>query len=156
MRFLSNFGCKIIFVCSVNFWHQQDSNSVFKGSIGHVTSQCKWPICVSPGGSRNRDSTVLAVPRPHRFFFCTLLQLEGKDTCQLVIQVYYLFTVPVPQNWETYLDERKLEKVDKILCYLLLIHFSVFLGFRWFFLRSSLSLVLIIKGAIEGSNMSPL
>ena len=44
MRFLSNFGCKIIFVCSVNFWHQQDSNSLFKGSIDHVTSQCKWPI----------------------------------------------------------------------------------------------------------------
>ena len=41
MRFLSNFGCKIIFMCSVNFWHQQDSNSLFKGSIGHVTSYCK-------------------------------------------------------------------------------------------------------------------
>ena len=38
MRFLSNFGCKIIFVCSNNFWHQQDSNSLYKGSIGHVTS----------------------------------------------------------------------------------------------------------------------
>ena len=45
MRFLSNFGCKIIFMCSVHFWHQQDSNSLFKGSIGRVTSQCKWPIC---------------------------------------------------------------------------------------------------------------
>ena len=32
MHFLSNFGCKIIFICSVNFWHQQDSNSLFKGS----------------------------------------------------------------------------------------------------------------------------
>ena len=31
MRFLSNFGCKIIFMCSVNFCHQQDSNSSFKG-----------------------------------------------------------------------------------------------------------------------------
>ena len=38
MRFPSNFGCKIIFMCSVNFLHQQDSNSLFKGSIGHVTS----------------------------------------------------------------------------------------------------------------------
>ena len=38
MRFLSNFGCEIIFMCSVNFWHQQDSNSLFKGSIGHVTT----------------------------------------------------------------------------------------------------------------------
>ena len=38
MRFLSNFGCKIIFICSVNFWHQQASNALFEGSIGHVTS----------------------------------------------------------------------------------------------------------------------
>ena len=38
MRPLSNFGCKIIFMCSVNFWHEQDSNLLFKGSIGHVTS----------------------------------------------------------------------------------------------------------------------
>ena len=44
MRFLSNFGCKIIFMRSVNFWRQQDSNSLFKGSIGHVNSYCKWPI----------------------------------------------------------------------------------------------------------------
>ena len=34
MRFLSNFECKTIFMPSVNFWHQQDSNSLFKGSIG--------------------------------------------------------------------------------------------------------------------------
>ena len=27
--------CKIIFMCFVNFWHQQDFNSLFKGSIGH-------------------------------------------------------------------------------------------------------------------------
>ena len=33
MRFLSNFGCKIIFMCSVKFWHQQDFNSLFKGSM---------------------------------------------------------------------------------------------------------------------------
>ena len=44
MRFLSNFGCKIIFMCSVNFWHQQYSNSLFKRTIDHVTSWCKWPI----------------------------------------------------------------------------------------------------------------
>ena len=41
MRFLSNFGCKIIFMCSVTFWHQQEYNSFFKGKIGHVTSSCK-------------------------------------------------------------------------------------------------------------------
>ena len=38
MRFLSNLGGMIIFMCSLNFWDQQDSNSLFKGSIGHVTS----------------------------------------------------------------------------------------------------------------------
>ena len=42
--FLSNFEYKIIFMCSVNFWHQQDYNSLFKLSIGHVTSSCKRPI----------------------------------------------------------------------------------------------------------------
>ena len=46
--------------------------------------------------------------------------------------------------------------MDKILCYFLLLHFSFFSGFRCFFLLSSLSLVLIIKGAIQGRNMSPL
>ena len=30
MSFLSNFGGKIIFMSSVNFWHQQDSNLLFK------------------------------------------------------------------------------------------------------------------------------
>ena len=40
--FSLNFGCKIIFMCSVNFWQQQDYNSLFKASIGHVTSQ--WLI----------------------------------------------------------------------------------------------------------------
>ena len=38
MRFLSNFGCNIIFMCSVKFLNQQDSNSLFKASIDHVTS----------------------------------------------------------------------------------------------------------------------
>ena len=37
MRFLSNFGCQIIFMRYVNFFHQQDSKSLFKGGIGHVT-----------------------------------------------------------------------------------------------------------------------
>ena len=46
MRYLSNFGCKIIFMRAVNFWHQQDSNSLFKGRIGHVTSKCKRPIAL--------------------------------------------------------------------------------------------------------------
>ena len=49
MHFLSNFGCKINFMYSVNFWHQQDSTSLFKGSIGHVTSQCMWPVYIFLG-----------------------------------------------------------------------------------------------------------
>ena len=38
MRFLSNFGIKITFMWPVNFWHQQEYDLLFKGSIGHVTS----------------------------------------------------------------------------------------------------------------------
>jgi len=38
MRFLSNFGSKITFICSINFWRQQEYKSLFKGSIGHMTS----------------------------------------------------------------------------------------------------------------------
>ena len=48
MRFLANFGCNIIFMRSVNFCHQQDSKSSFKGSIGHMTSKCKRPIANKP------------------------------------------------------------------------------------------------------------
>ena len=33
MHFLSNFRCKIIFMLSVNFCHQQDSKSLFKGAL---------------------------------------------------------------------------------------------------------------------------
>ena len=37
MRFLSNFGGKIIFMCSVNFWRQEDSGnkSLLAGSQVH-------------------------------------------------------------------------------------------------------------------------
>ena len=45
-----NWGVKIIFLCSFKFWHQQDSISLFKGSIGHMTSQCKWPIVMGHNG----------------------------------------------------------------------------------------------------------
>ena len=38
MHFVSNFGCKITFMWSVNFWHQQDYNSLFKEAL--VT----WPL----------------------------------------------------------------------------------------------------------------
>ena len=47
MRFLSNFEFKIIFMCSVNFWNQQDSNSLFKWSVGHLLVQvacCSFTI----------------------------------------------------------------------------------------------------------------
>ena len=41
MSFRSIFWSKIFIMCFVNFWHQQDFNALFKGSIGHVTSQRK-------------------------------------------------------------------------------------------------------------------
>ena len=41
MCFLSSFWCMIIFMCSVNFWHQPDSNLLFKGAL--VT----WPLSAS-------------------------------------------------------------------------------------------------------------
>ena len=37
-------------MCVVNFSHQQDSNWLFKESIGYVTSQCKWPIRAAKAG----------------------------------------------------------------------------------------------------------
>ena len=47
MRFLSDFGCKIIFMCSVNFWHQQDSNPLFKGAVSRNSAKLgnyKMPV----------------------------------------------------------------------------------------------------------------
>ena len=44
MRFLPNSARKNL-MCSFSFLHQQDSNSLFKESIGHMTSLCTWPIC---------------------------------------------------------------------------------------------------------------
>ena len=37
-------------MCSVNFWHPQDSNSLFNGSIGYVTSywHVLWKIKITP------------------------------------------------------------------------------------------------------------
>ena len=75
MLFLSNFGSKIIFMRSVNFWHQQDSNSLFKESIGHVTTQCKWPISVLK--NRKKMAAVVfhfvAVVQEHDVFQTLLL-----------------------------------------------------------------------------------
>ena len=75
MLFLSNVGSKIIFMRSVNFWHQQDSNSLFKESIGHVTTQCKWPISVLK--NRKKMAAVVfhfvAVVQEHDVFQTLLL-----------------------------------------------------------------------------------
>ena len=40
IKSLTRYKQKVVLaaMCSVNFWHQQDSKSLFKGSIGHVTS----------------------------------------------------------------------------------------------------------------------
>ena len=47
MLFLSNFGRKIIFTCSVNFWHPQDSNS-FSLKQALIT----WPLSASEISSK--------------------------------------------------------------------------------------------------------
>ena len=47
MLFLSNFGRKIIFTCSVNFWHPQDSNS-FSLKQALIT----WPLSASELSSK--------------------------------------------------------------------------------------------------------
>ena len=68
VRLLSNFGCKIIFMCSVNFWqqqYQQDSNSSFKGSNGHVTSWCKVAYC-------EERPRVLERPNPNFLWYLIL------------------------------------------------------------------------------------
>ena len=83
MRFLSNFGCKIIFMCSVNFWHQQESNSLFKGSIGHVTYSTHFsvsPQSRSPFSSSLQTFclTVRANLNTQKYgLFCSLEPLKG-------------------------------------------------------------------------------
>ena len=43
-------------MCSVNFWHPQDSNSLFNGSIGYVT---RWPpIGICSGRLKSRQSII--------------------------------------------------------------------------------------------------
>ena len=43
-------------MCSVNFWHPQDSNSLFNGSIGYVT---RWPpIGICSGRLKLRQSII--------------------------------------------------------------------------------------------------
>ena len=83
MRFLSNFGCKIIFMCSVNFWHQQESNSLFTGSIGHVTYSTYFsvsPQSRSPFSSSLQTFclTVRANLNTRKYgLFCSLEPLKG-------------------------------------------------------------------------------
>ena len=101
MRFLSNFGCKIIFMCSVNFWHQQDSNSLFKGSISHVTSQCKWPI---PGRSTSETPFIYLAPnRPlpqKKSFFSAKNYLQIIKTKSASFEcIHCSFFFPFPRSF---------------------------------------------------------
>ena len=82
MCFLSNFGCKIIFLCSVNFWHQQDSNSLLKGSIDHVTSWCKWRITNGPldSGGKKRENNLFSsmfISRQFDTFLMRCLRIQN-------------------------------------------------------------------------------
>ena len=45
MHFLSNFACKIIFMCSVNFWQQQDYNSLFNPLM---PKPARLSLCLMP------------------------------------------------------------------------------------------------------------
>ena len=45
-------------MCSINFWWQQDYNSLFKGSIGHVTS-CARGLLVSYNVQHVQDEVLL-------------------------------------------------------------------------------------------------
>ena len=82
MRFFSNCGCKIIVMCSVNFWYQQDSNLLFKGSIGHVPSQCKWPI-------QNYHKWYLS-QISHRNHVIISLQYYLQKVCNFHMQVFQI------------------------------------------------------------------
>ena len=54
LRFLSNLGCKIIVMCSVNFLYQQDSNSLFKGvSLFMILDSMVWGFFFWRGGGAN-------------------------------------------------------------------------------------------------------
>ena len=55
-------------MCSVNFWHPQDSNSLFNGGISYVT---RWPpIGICSGRLKLRN--LLSASRWNPFPFCAL------------------------------------------------------------------------------------
>ena len=71
MRFLSNFGCKIVFMCSAIFWHQQDSSSLFKGSMPFLLFGLEMngtsflPELLSSFQSQNNSQRLYLWPLPH-------------------------------------------------------------------------------------------
>ena len=52
MCFLSNFGCKIIFTCSVNFWHQDSNSLLIEEAL--VT----WPLGARGPRTGLRNNTI--------------------------------------------------------------------------------------------------
>ena len=62
MHSLSNFGCKIIFMDFDYFRHQQHFKSLFKGTIGHVTSYCKWPTVHNKRVINNNNNKSIHLP----------------------------------------------------------------------------------------------
>ena len=79
MHSLSNFGCKIIFMGFDYFWHQQHFKSLFKGTIGHVTSYCKWPIVYNKRVINNNNKSI-HLPNSLGSFLASNLICRAKKT----------------------------------------------------------------------------
>ena len=76
MRFLSNFGCKIIVMRSVNFW--QDYNSLFTGSIWSrdLLVQVAYSIEDPGEGSHIKSAGVLEGQKGSSFYNNCLISAD--------------------------------------------------------------------------------
>ena len=69
------------------FWHQQHFKSLFKGTIGHVTSCCKWPIVYNKRVINNNNKSI-HLPNSLGNFLASNLIRRAKETIRL--KNYYL------------------------------------------------------------------
>ena len=95
MRFLSNLGCKIIFLWSVNFWHQLDSHSLFKGSIGHVRVGMAYPQEVGFWNTFHISSAKQTSSVEKKFFFGQIIKTKSASfEC-----IHCSFFFPFPRSF---------------------------------------------------------
>ena len=100
-RFLSNFGCKIIFMCSINFWHQQDSNLLLKEAL------VMWPLSANGLlGLFYGLNTTNHVPRLS--LRCLPWSLEERPWLQLVTWPPKIWVVEESVWWEGWQSVSKL------------------------------------------------